>query len=202
MCHECINKLDYISCFIDACIKNEKNLKSILEKHKIEIHSEGEDLDHPFNPTEEDLQNNSYKKCDVIKHTENFLEKPNCEYLKNILEKSSIKRQSLDCEICGQHFSTRTKLNEHKKKSLDCCTKQYNCTTCDKAFITKFKLKLHVRSHTKETPFECKICLKKFRFASNVNRHVDVIHKGLKPFKCDFCGKGKYCLNFKILSIN
>lgn len=195
VCNECTNKLHYISCFINLCIKSQIKLKNILEKHKIELHPQVEDLDQPFSPVEEELKNDVYKKCDIVKHTliptERVFEKENHEYLKDVLEKPSTKRQPSDCEVCGGHFSTKTKLNEHKKKNLDCRTKQCSCTICDKGFVTKFKLKLHMRSHTKETPFECKICLKKFRFASNVNRHVDVVHKGLKPFKCDICGKGE-----------
>ncbi|KAJ8934402.1 hypothetical protein NQ314_013443 [Rhamnusium bicolor] len=69
---------------------------------------------------------------------------------------------------------------------------------CDKAFFTKFRLNLHMRSHTKETPFECKICLKKFGHSTNLKRHDDIVHKGLKPFKCEVCGKGKNVFHLMI----
>ncbi|XP_018578142.1 zinc finger protein OZF-like isoform X2 [Anoplophora glabripennis] len=200
VCNDCTNKLEYISSFIDLCLKSETNLRNILVKYR-EIHSEKKDADQSFSPFEEsniNLNENYDTNEFILPPPKNIkLEKPKetlCisshDNVENKIIKASTKKQPSDCQICREHFSTRTKLYEHKKKNPACRTRHFKCTVCVKAFFTEFKLKLHMRSHTKETPFECKICLKKFRFASNVNRHIDSIHKGLKPFRCDICGKG------------
>ena len=42
--------------------------------------------------------------------------------------------------------------------------------------------------HTGETPYQCRVCRKKFKHSSSLKPHLR-IHTGEKPYACDLCGK-------------
>ncbi|KAJ8968053.1 hypothetical protein NQ314_002492 [Rhamnusium bicolor] len=75
---------------------------------------------------------------------------------------------------------------------------RYKCPICDK-FFPKSSLQAHIRQHTQEKPFECKICNAKFARKNNLQFHVKnhekkVVKKTTKivsaerPFLCSTCG--------------
>ncbi|CAH1975582.1 unnamed protein product [Acanthoscelides obtectus] len=109
----------------------------------------------------------------------------------------SRKAQPSSCEACQASFKTKKLLLNHQLKSLNCKIKNHKCTICSKAFFTKFRLMTHAKMHTSDTPFECKDCFKLFKYQSSLKRHVGSVHKGLKPFKCEICGKDFYTQNVK-----
>ena len=56
-------------------------------------------------------------------------------------------------------------------------------------FHTSYKLNRHLQTvHTdaKYKAFQCQECGKGFSAKDTFNNHLN-IHKGIKPFKCDFC---------------
>ncbi|XP_073837411.1 uncharacterized protein [Musca autumnalis] len=93
---------------------------------------------------------------------------------------------SLNCEICGNSFSTRQVLNVHMKIHRQ--EKSHECEICFKRFITACNLQAHMRCHTGEKPFECKYCGRRFADRSSHIRH-ERIHTNEKPFTCESCGK-------------
>ncbi|XP_069588312.1 zinc finger protein Xfin-like [Ranitomeya imitator] len=66
--------------------------------------------------------------------------------------------------------------------------KKYSCTECDKSFLDKSKLAVHLRTHTGERPFKCSLCDKAFIQWSRLTEHRKT-HTGEKPYVCSECGK-------------
>uniref|UniRef100_A0A8C5PQD4 Uncharacterized protein n=1 Tax=Leptobrachium leishanense TaxID=445787 RepID=A0A8C5PQD4_9ANUR len=64
----------------------------------------------------------------------------------------------------------------------------FPCTECGKRFTDSNALKRHLRIHTRIKPFNCIECGKCFNHASHLAIHFR-IHTGEKPFKCTDCGK-------------
>ncbi|KAL4235063.1 hypothetical protein ACF0H5_006701 [Mactra antiquata] len=62
-----------------------------------------------------------------------------------------------------------------------------NCPDCGTS-IKKNNLMVHLRTHTDERPFSCRICPKKFRSNYNLRKHL-LGHFGCLERHCNVCGK-------------
>ncbi|VEN41654.1 unnamed protein product [Callosobruchus maculatus] len=182
MCSACIDKLEDIQVFAIVCKNNEGYLRRILSEAKsiqcqndlIQIENEEPGPPSPRN-SDEDEGNEESLLEDITSRTT----KPSY----------SRKAQPSNCDVCQTSFKTKKALVTHQLKNPSCKVKNHKCTSCNKTFFTKSKLLIHIRTHTSDTPFECKDCFKRFRHQSSLKRHVEVVHEGLKPFKCEICGK-------------
>ncbi|XP_031767753.2 zinc finger protein 569-like isoform X2 [Galleria mellonella] len=91
------------------------------------------------------------------------------------------------CEQCGRIFQSMALLKDHMWVHTG--EKRFKCDRCDKSFTQKTNLVFHLRVHSATRPtYECPLCGKHFAFFNNRRRHM-FIHTGLKPFKCETCGK-------------
>ncbi|KAL2822970.1 hypothetical protein BJX63DRAFT_2888 [Aspergillus granulosus] len=66
----------------------------------------------------------------------------------------------LTCTVCGAEFTRRSNCREHMKKHDPSGRKVYPCEDCGKTFGRKTDLK----------------------------RHIDSVHRGIRRFECDQCG--------------
>ena len=91
------------------------------------------------------------------------------------------------CEKC-EYFGTNLKghvQNVHENKGFD-------CTMCNVSYRKKATLRLHVRKvHDKEdvNDIQCPHCQYKTCRNTHMKLHIDAVHLGLKPYKCDICGE-------------
>lgn len=75
-----------------------------------------------------------------------------------------------------QEDAPLNKKNKSSKKHGS--TRMHRCSYCKKRFQTQLKLNGHIRFHTGETPFACRMCPKKFHVMQALKVHSQRIHKG------------------------
>jgi len=57
-------------------------------------------------------------------------------------------------------------------------SKAFQCGMCEMSFDQNWLLKRHFRTHTKERPFRCMLCMKNFSLKDSCIRHIRNVHRG------------------------
>uniref|UniRef100_A0A4Y0BEU1 Uncharacterized protein n=1 Tax=Anopheles funestus TaxID=62324 RepID=A0A4Y0BEU1_ANOFN len=117
---------------------------------------------------------------------------PNCPHCKEEIDRVDItqhvrlfcKAKQFECTHCDRKFLSWKALSQHLRK----LQQTFPCTQCDKSFSSQASLKLHERTHTGERPYVCTICNKSYKTPGMRTAHMDTHIEG-KTFKCDMCGK-------------
>nr|XP_019537892.2 gastrula zinc finger protein XlCGF57.1-like [Aedes albopictus] len=91
--------------------------------------------------------------------------------------------EPVECDVCHKLYSSKMSLKNHKVIHSDA---KIMCTFCGKNFKIMAHLKVHLRSHTKEQPYECDQCHKKFGYETSLKTHR-LVHTNERPYKCDVC---------------
>ncbi|XP_066251261.1 zinc finger protein GLIS2 homolog isoform X1 [Euwallacea similis] len=136
----------------------------------------------PSNSTQSD-SDNSVSSIEVPSHS---IEIPKKEEKKQCLWKN-----------CGVIFQSLTELANHVSQchsaggpdGLFHCGWE-GCSRNNKGFNARYKMLVHVRTHTNEKPHKCFQCDKSFSRAENLKIHSRS-HSGEKPYICPVPGCGK-----------
>ncbi|XP_053962410.1 transcription factor Ouib-like [Anastrepha ludens] len=93
---------------------------------------------------------------------------------------------SIMCEICGNIYTKRSLLKMHMRRHMS--EKPFECEICGKTFACPSEIGRHMRVHTGEKPYVCKYCGRTFADRSTNIKH-ERIHTNERPFTCQTCGK-------------
>ncbi|KAL4232256.1 hypothetical protein ACF0H5_009830 [Mactra antiquata] len=93
---------------------------------------------------------------------------------------------NIRCQLCHKYFHTKASLRVHMRQHRG--ERPYQCSHCKKSFTQKSTLRTHIRTHTGERPYDCNYCARAFGDYSTYRKHVRV-HTGEKPYQCDICKK-------------
>ncbi|XP_067635455.1 uncharacterized protein [Eurosta solidaginis] len=102
---------------------------------------------------------------------------------KNIRDKN--EQYQYLCDICGNHFKTKSVLNLHK--ILHSAEKPHKCDICEMRFVRATILSQHMRTHTGEKPYKCKYCERCFTTKDLLKRHLRANHLGDTTHSCESC---------------
>lgn len=149
----------------------------------------------------------AFKKYDILLHMNNMHKLkaqtmsicPTCgfAFTSNSRLNIHIRRKHLKqtmkkftCDRCGHQASLLNELKRHIATHLPRDLKEtFRCVDCKAVLSSKGSLKVHHDSKHSDKPSISCFCGKSFRQKSVYSRHYQVLHNGIKAFKCDLCQK-------------
>ncbi|XP_056643106.1 gastrula zinc finger protein XlCGF26.1-like [Diorhabda sublineata] len=99
-----------------------------------------------------------------------------------VSSKVTIRTKNLRCRICDESFLTKDEVKSH-----EVIHKTFICDHCGAAFLKKNYLVDHLRIHSEERHYECKICQKTFKHRYTYSVHKRS-HEFTRNFVCETCG--------------
>lgn len=87
---------------------------------------------------------------------------------------SAIKKKLFNCDDCGKTYTSWWALKYHRELHLDPDKRtKFDCDQCDMSFILKTSLARHIEAvHKKIKPYTCSECDKSFSYKHVLNKHI------------------------------
>ena len=98
------------------------------------------------------------------------------------------KEHEIKTELLSQ---SEMKVESSLQEDVDLKLKLFPCFLCTETFTAKKSLNKHIELHKTEKGFACPQCDHENYFSTKVSvaRHINTIHKKIKPFLCPTCGQ-------------
>ncbi|XP_044743514.1 zinc finger protein OZF-like [Chrysoperla carnea] len=98
------------------------------------------------------------------------------------------------CEICLKEFLHKHNLDQHIKYVHENIERERNhlCNICGRGFHKMDDLRRHFLTHTKEKPYACDKCDKKYRTKYALTTHISRTHLNERNHICTFCSRAFY----------
>ncbi len=94
------------------------------------------------------------------------------------------------CEDCTSAFTTKSTLKEHHAKCHGGEKRRHCCAECGIDYANAADLRVHMRRHTGEAPFQCQTCYKAFGSARHLADHERThVSEEERPFHCRNCNR-------------
>ena len=95
--------------------------------------------------------------------------------------------KKLQCTYCPKKFLSKSALKAHTK-FIHQHLNTFNCPyeNCSKFFNTQYRLDIHMMIHKGVKPYKCDLCNKTFTEQGTLRTYL-VTHSTIKPFKCELC---------------
>lgn len=174
-----------------SCAKTFKT-KNEQKLHIIRIHDDRQTWKHVCTYCNSRFYRKSWLDNHILKHAGVKKVKLSCHLCKRkfcsalrlqIHIGTHTGEKRLTCNLCFRQYKFLYSLQSHLKTVHDVGTvnpraraKNQECGVCKMKFYSRYKVRLHMSTHTKDKPFRCDLCTKKYRYPSNLRSHRRKVH--------------------------
>ncbi|CAH2244731.1 jg27735 [Pararge aegeria aegeria] len=103
--------------------------------------------------------------------------------------RSHTNEKPYGCLLCDKKYKDSGTLKRHAERNHNNeRARRFICEHCGKGFYSKSDCKIHMRTHTGETPYSCSSCPARFSQVGSLQRHK-LTHTGERTHVCTKCPK-------------
>lgn len=178
--------------------------KTFTKRYKFNKHKLSHNKERPHQCPNCD---NNYKTIWSLKHHvasvhTHTLKKVVCDTCGKTIRETSlqshlrthIKKQTYPCQFCNKILFSEKTLLEHVQIKHEKKPRNYRllCYICGIGIKSKGTLKDHLLVHTREKPYNCEKCDKRYRTKAALSGHIARAHLDVRNHICSICGRGFY----------